>query len=225
MSSDDCIKKVALVSHDYNEPGTRCLYDYSEHFTQINRRCDELKCDTVLYAPFTWNRASPVVKNHDAIFGQLNHVRRVILELWPPPAKSGPVEVWLRDQQNPVEADQFFATSGSSDRKKQAFINGLPNRIIVDALLVLCGETNIVKTPYDKVNKTWGFEDEHHFVPWLEQHQNIRVILNPVHDYMGPPRDEEEAAVLFAQQQDGHFGMEPGKGERAPRFRAMDCLS
>ena len=69
------IRKVALVSHDYNVTDSRGLYDYSEHFARINKLCDEQRCDTILYALFTWDRDSAVVRNHDAIFGGLGYVR------------------------------------------------------------------------------------------------------------------------------------------------------
>ena len=47
------IRKVAVVSHDYNVTDSRGLYDYLEHFARINKQCDEQGCDTILYALFT----------------------------------------------------------------------------------------------------------------------------------------------------------------------------
>src|SRR5262249_12893858 len=65
----DEIRKVALVTHDYNLTDSRGLSDYSEHFARINKLCDEQGCDTILYALYTWDRDSAVARNHDAIFG------------------------------------------------------------------------------------------------------------------------------------------------------------
>jgi len=54
----DPIRRIAVVSHDYNISDARGLYDYSEHFADINQLCDEQGCDTILYALYTWDRNS-----------------------------------------------------------------------------------------------------------------------------------------------------------------------
>ena len=69
-------------------------------FARINKLCDEQGCDTILYALFTWDQNSPVVRNHNAIFGGLDHIQRFILEV----GQRGPKgidhsEVWSRGQQ------------------------------------------------------------------------------------------------------------------------------
>ena len=98
-----------VVLADYNLPDCRGLYDYSEHFARINKVCDDQGCDTILYALYTWDRDSAVARNHDAIFGGLAHVRRVILEVGQPALESyDHVEVWFRGQQAPLLAHQRF---------------------------------------------------------------------------------------------------------------------
>jgi hypothetical protein len=178
-SAGDQVNKVALVSHDYSIPGLNDLYDYSEHFARINKACDDNGCDTILYALWTWNQTSAVARNHAAIFGGLVTVERVILEVWQPPENPEHVEVWVRGQESPVLAHQRFATSSSSDVSKQEFITDLPARQIMDALLVICGETNIASTirGSEDINDPYGFTDQ------LAE-MNIRLIFNPIHDYM-----------------------------------------
>jgi len=174
------IRKVALVSHDYNVADSRGLFDYSEHFARINKLCDEQSCDTLLYALHTWDRDSAVVRNYDAIFGGLGYVQRVILEVGQPPESGDHVEVWFRGQQAPLVAHQRFAMSSHPDDDKRAFMDDLPNRRVADGLLVLCGETNIASMAHHR-----DFTDPFRFTNWLRE-KNVGPILNPIHDYMTP---------------------------------------
>jgi hypothetical protein len=175
----DQIRKVALVSHDYNVTDSRGMYDYSEHFARINKLCDEEGCDTILYALYTWDRDSAVPRNHDSIFGGLANVRRVILEVGQPPDSYKHVEVWLRGQQAPMLAHQRFARSLDHDHNKRHFVRDLPTRQMADAALMICGESNIVKLK--RASNT--FEDPFGFCDYL-QRSGTRVVLNPIHDYM-----------------------------------------
>ena len=174
------IRKMALVSHNYNVADDRGLYDYSEHFTGINKLCDQQSCDTILYALHTWDRDSPVVRNHNAIFGGLDHIQRVILEVGKPHESVDHVEVWSRGQQAPLVAHQHFAQSKDRKDDKQKFMNDLPNRRVADGLLVLCGETNIAS-----MAEHLYFTDPLGFTDWLRE-KNIGPIVNPIHDYMTP---------------------------------------
>jgi hypothetical protein len=144
-STVDQVRKVALISHNYCVHNSHGLQDYSEHFARINKLCDDQGCDTILYALWTWDQDSTVTRTTASIFGGLHHVQRVILELWHKPEKPDHAEIWQRGNQEPKLAFQRFARSGDSDQRKARFINELPDRLIVQALLVLCGESGIVK--------------------------------------------------------------------------------
>ena len=173
------IRKIALVAHDYNVPDCRGLYDYSEHFARINKVCDDQGCDTILYALYTWDSASPVTRTHGSIFDGLKHVQRVLLEVGEPTDSFDHVEVWRRGHDEPAVARQRFATSISPTSDKQRFLDDLPARRVADALLVLCGESNIVKLKRasKKMEDGFGFRDR-------LRELKTRVILNPIHDYM-----------------------------------------
>ncbi len=178
-NSEAEIRKIALIAHDYNVPDSRGLYDYSEHFTRINKLCDDQGCDTILYALYTWDATSPVARTHGSIFDGLKYVQRIVLEVGQPPDSFDHVEVWVRCQQQPIMAHQRFATSTSSTHDKQQFLDDLPSRQIGTALLVICGESNIVKLK--RASKT--FEDWFGFCDRM-QDLKTRVVLNPIHDYM-----------------------------------------
>jgi hypothetical protein len=173
------IGKLALVSHDYTVPSSRDFYDYSDHFHRINRVCDEHGCDTVLYALYTLDRHS-IVRNHDAIFGGLAHVRTVIAEVGEPGYdRFDHVEVWQRGRLTPIVAKQRFATSTAPDAEKRSFLADLDQRRIGDSLLVICGETNIASL----VRATGGFSDPYGFADRLGG-MNVGLVLNQIHDYM-----------------------------------------
>ena len=173
------IAKLALISHDYVTPDSHGLYDYSEHFGQINRLCDQHGCDTILYALFTWDLASPLARTETTIFEGLSSVQRVILEVWSElDDRQWWVEIWERGK-GVRSVKQQFGKSSQPASCKEKFIADLPHRRVQDALLVLCGETNIASL----VRDTQGFDDPYHFVDCIEQ-MGIRLILNPIHDYM-----------------------------------------
>lgn len=43
------VKKVAMVSHDYNITNIHGHRDFAEHASQIHAICDGEGCDTILY--------------------------------------------------------------------------------------------------------------------------------------------------------------------------------
>lgn len=173
------IKKVALISHDYTVPDSRGFYDYSEHFTRINKLCDDHGCDTILYALYTWDSGSFALKTYKSIFDELSHVQRIILEVGRPPDSYDHVEIWARDQREPIMAHQRFATSTSSRSDKQRFLDDLPSRKVGTALLAICGETNMVSL----IRGSDDIYDPFGFAVRLRE-LKIGLILNPIHDYM-----------------------------------------
>jgi very-short-patch-repair endonuclease len=181
----DDVRRVALVSHDYTVDYAGGLWDYSEHAARINELCDQEGCDTILYSLYTWDERSSLPRSRAAFFNDLAHVRRIILETgnldqgmelgYPHLA----VEVWQRDKPQPIVMRQRFAMSGEPWDRKKAFIDELPSRRIADALVMICGESNIasVMRGSDEFFDPYDF----HNLPVMRE---TRVILNPIHDYM-----------------------------------------
>jgi len=147
------IKKIAVVSHDYNVVDRRGLYDYSEHLARINKLCDHQGCDTILYALYTWTEFAGR-KNAQLDLQWLNHVQRIVLEVGKPPDSFDNVEVWVRERMKPIVAQQRFARSGDSVASKRLFISDLASRHINTTLLVICGETNIACLKQDTKSST-----------------------------------------------------------------------
>ena len=177
------IKKVALVSHNYNHADADGLWDYSRYSGPILRACNEQRCDTVLFALYTWDSRSTATKSVETLFGKLNHVQRIVMECGDfsahsddPSYKDLWVEVWLRAEPQPFIMRQRFAAAQEGDRTQ--FIRELPFRQVGNALVVICGESQIVSE-----KRVGGFTDDYGFLPRLDD-LAVRVIFNPVHDFM-----------------------------------------
>jgi len=182
---DGEVQKITLVTHDYNRRDARGLWDYSEYVGRINRRCDQEGCDTILYAPYTWDVRSAVPKTQEALFEGLGRVRRIILEAGDlsangdePGLEDLAIEVWRRGDPLPLTIRQLFAKSQEAAAYAEPFVDDLPRRRIANALVMVCGESNII--PLVRVS---GVSDPYRINRRLTE-MGVGVVLNPVHDYM-----------------------------------------
>lgn len=173
------LQRIAVISHDYTVRDSRGLYDYSEHFSEISQACDAHGCDTILYALYTWDQASPTKRTHSVIFDGLANVQRIVLEVGQAPTRYDRVELWTKQNSLPAFAVQQFAKSTEKDDLKRDFIQELPSRLVSNGLLVLCGESNITSL----TRSTGAFRDPFNFVEQLQK-LDVNVLLNPIHDYM-----------------------------------------
>jgi hypothetical protein len=189
------VKKVAVVSHNYNLSNIHGHQDFAEHASRIHSVCDGEGCDTILYSLFTWDENSPISRNHETIFGDLKNVRCIILEVGNKKTANKIVEVWLKGEERPQIMDQCFAKSNEPYERKREFIRSIPRRIIGNGMIAICGESNIVN--YIKANR--NFRDEFCFNDELER-RGIRVVFNPLHDYMRRPEMKKKRAYYSKNQ-------------------------
>jgi hypothetical protein len=179
VQKDSNINKVAVVSHNYNLSNSHGHQDFAEHASQIHSVCDGEGCDTILYSLFTWDENSPIQRTHKTLFGDLKRVRCVILEVGNKKSAHKIVEVWLKEEERPRIMDQCFAKSTDPYERKREFIRSIPRRIIGNSLVAICGESNIA----NYMPSNGNFRDEYGFNGELEA-LGIRVVFNPLHDYM-----------------------------------------
>lgn len=173
------IKKVAVVSHNYNIPNKYGHQDFAEHASRIHSVCDSEGRDTILYSLFTWDEKSPIRRNHQTIFSDLKNVRCIILEVGNKMSMRKVVEVWLRDEEQPLLLEQYFAKSSDPYDKKREFIRNIRDRIFGNGIMVICGESNIVNF----APKEGSFRDPFSFNDILKSN-SVKFIFNPLHDYM-----------------------------------------
>ena len=177
-------RRLAHISHNYNQRDKCGLWDYSESYSEILARCDSEQCDTVVFALYTWDTKSRIAKTHATIFGNSAHVRRVLLEAGDLPADAFPkiedltVEVWQREATMPIVFQQRFSGGGQTGRSH--LIADLPERLFDrTTLVIICGESGIVRE-----KRAGGFRDDFGFMNWLDAN-GVLFILNPIHDFMG----------------------------------------
>lgn len=187
LHAEPDVEKIALVSHDYNKLDADGLWDYSATARQIIEVCDGEGCDTVLFSLYTWDARSRVNRSHETLLAGLTSVRRVILEFGHLSAHSDEpgladlsVETWLRGRPLPVIHRQRFATSQDRAGAAGQLLREAGGRHIGSAFLMICGESNIVSL---RRSDGGAIDDPCGFNRRLSE-LGIKVILNPVHDYM-----------------------------------------
>jgi hypothetical protein len=176
---DFLVKKVAVVSHNYNLLNRYGDQDFTEHFAQINKVCDSKACDTILYSLFTWDEKSPVQRNGQNIFNGLKNVKCIILEVGNKKSVRKVVEVWMKDEEQPRFLEQYFAKSSDPYERKREFIRDIRNIIFGNGIIVICGESNIA----NYVPKDGRFKDPLSFNDIIKSY-GVKFIFNPLHDYM-----------------------------------------
>lgn len=68
------------------------------------------------------------------------------------------------------------------DAKAKCLISRLPERVLGNCCVIVCGESNIVRRR--RPDKEWEVHDESHIKKAMPK--NVRIVLNPGHDRMGP---------------------------------------
>jgi hypothetical protein len=178
------IHRIALISHDFNKNSLPDPWDYSKHFQAINKICDDLRCDMIMYALWTWDsgshRGSPPPS--DPCSG-LKHVNRILFEVGDLSYGNNPqnmeVHVWEKGEAEPRQFIQLFKTSSESYSCAPGLLKELQTRRIGNALLLICGESNLVFYKNKQKDMTDPFK-----VQDLMNSSDVRLVLNPVHDYM-----------------------------------------
>ena len=176
---DFLVKKVAVVSHDYNLINRYGHQDFAEHFSQINKVCDSKGCNTILYSLFTWDEKSPVPRNHQSVFEGLKNIECVFVEVGNKKSATKAMEVWLKDEEKPRLLEQKFAKSSEPYEQKREFARDIYKRRIGNSIMVICGESNIANFAAKEKN----FRDDFGFNDTLKSY-GTKFVFNPLHDYM-----------------------------------------
>lgn len=173
LHSEPPIRRIALVTHNHRIRDRKGALGYAEDFERVIQLCDAEKCDTVLFALYTWDGRTR--RDHASIFESSTSVDRIILEAGDLEAHSGQptasdvgIEIWLRGSGQPYVVQQQFSSKPNKGEGGR-FIRSLPNRQIADALLLVCGENSVAEDLCERTDFS-----------------GIRTLLNPLHTYMRP---------------------------------------
>lgn len=182
------ISKLGIASHDYRSTNSDGVPDFSEQLPQILSFLDKSGCDSVLFPLYTIVPRSSF-DIYAALSGLVN-IKLVFLEEF---SQIGVKAIRNVTYYNDFgvwrehDYSQSFATLSPKDKQGKALpspdifgfvANELPNRILGNFMILLCGETNGVKySPKDKqIHDQFGLARA---IP-----SSVDLILNPVHDRM-----------------------------------------
>lgn len=181
-------RQIALVSRDRRQKGVRGSRRFSRRLGfapflgEVLTECSRRGSDTVFFCPWTHHEAKDgALKWRDVFPARTSH-SAVILEAIRPRRGQpgyGVTQVWSREVKQPVELTQHFGMSSASAKIKRAFVETFEARQFGSALVMICGETNIVRTKRD----ISGIVDDFGVRRRLRA-LAVEVILNPVHTYM-----------------------------------------
>ena len=182
------ISKLGILSHDYRSINGAGFPDFSELLPQVLKFLDQNGCDSVLFPLYTIVPRSSF--DIYASLSELVNIKLVFLEEFSQIDVTAirnvtyynELGVWREHEYN-----QSFATLSPKDKQGRALpppdVTGfvateLPNRILGNFMILLCGETNGVKySPRDKqIHDSFGLARA---LP-----ASVNFILNPVHDRM-----------------------------------------
>ncbi len=194
-----CIRKqVMLVSRDLGE---KC---FGEHLKPIMKLAERERCDTVMFALYTIDdQGGKVSVSSDRIFTETrSYPKTVILECGGMEKEVTFVEVFTRDRGR-LTHKQFvrhFATSTEGRIQKEKLIQEFRQRnrhIAKSEALVICGESNCIKTMRDdsSCRATRPISDEFGFLKLLGK-TDTEIVLNPWHTYCRRPEANWKRAAL-----------------------------
>lgn len=177
-------RRIALVARDWLTESSRGSGRFADrnmgfapHFTEIAQAASARGADLLLYN--LWS--------HDADkFGRLTRAdlfprgtrhQAVLLEVRD--GGTDQVHLWTRRHKSPIRLVQMFARSSDSRTRRSSFASQLGSRTFGACLVLLCGESNIIKTQ----RGTRAIEDEFQILRRLKP-AGVTTVLNPLHDYM-----------------------------------------
>lgn len=182
LKPDLNIRKVGIVTRDYQKKFSNGYRDFSHILSQILRQLDDEGCDAVLFSLF----GIIPRKGFDCrkAFSDLKNIKAICLEEFQDgkSREAGRYVVYYLTTSGwkEYEFHQVFGTVTDMRREEiNDFVtNEFPKRLMGNCCILLCGETNGVKYSKGdkKIHDTYGLRKA---IP-----TSVNVILNPIHDRM-----------------------------------------
>lgn len=181
------IKKLGIVSRDYNHKIGNGFRDFSSRLKDILKFLDEKGCDAVLFSLFSIPPRE--FFNPHGAFCELKNVKSVFLEEYQDledkaERKAGRFTVFFHKNENDWGehsfTQKFARLAGTNNEYIEYFVkHEMPERRFIENYgILLCGETNGVKysKKCKKIIDCFGLSEK---IP-----EQVRIILNPIHDRM-----------------------------------------
>jgi hypothetical protein len=178
--------KIGIVSRDYRYKYENGFRDFSEKFSDILKRLDDERCDTVLFSLYSidFSKRRSFMPFHSI---RLRHVKAVLYEEGGRGEKNRECVVFYRRgngwHRYVLPNWGFPSLKGLTTKQKETKVKkfvqcGIPGRTLGNCCAILCGEINGVPYHKDtgKVRDDFGLRKS---IP-----KKVTVVLNPGHDRM-----------------------------------------
>ncbi len=174
--------RIALITRDWYDKsdwlkGDRWGFGFDGRLAKAIEATGREKPDGIVFGLWTWDEAKDGTIPRIDLFPKGTTHQWVLLETRR--SKADIAEVHFRGLEEPAVLYQRFATSQSVVGEKKRFVEELPTRTFGQGLVMLCGESNIIRTKRDCEE----LDDRFDFLSYLDQAE-IRLVLNPIHTYM-----------------------------------------
>ena len=190
-------RKIGIVSRDYNQTFQNGYRDFSAVLPGVLELLDKHGCDTVIFSLY-----GIVPRDSFGVyqcFCDLSNINMILLEEYKESSNQGSSDKVTRDpgrfivyyRTGPTQSldqsnwqeysfEQIYGslTDMSKDKMCQFVKNTIPERIIGNSCILLCGETNGVK--YSRKDRV--VHDTYQLRRAIPS--DVNIILNPIHDRM-----------------------------------------
>jgi hypothetical protein len=195
------LRKVALIARDWRRQAARGPgrfldgnMGFAPYFADIARVASDHGADTLLFCLSSHDAGRLGELPRKALFPSGTHHQVVVLGI---ERQSGEeVEVHFRPRRRPIRLQQHFGRTSDPEREKKECRDSLPDRRLGDAVLLLCGETNLINTE----RQSQDIIDPYGVLPYLRG-AKVRIVLNPLHAYV---RRHEMVLKLQAMARAAH---------------------
>lgn len=177
------IKRIGVVSRDYNHQFENGYGDFSFALRDILQLLDRHKCDAVLFSLYGIQQRCDYSAKAEIAKLTLEHISAIFLEVYEKIKQDNypPFFVYYATSQGWAEYE-LKQSFGSLTRKPPSCLTNfvkhvVPKRVIGNSCILLCGEINCAKySPKDK-----EVQENSKLRNSLKQ---VKIILNPIHDRM-----------------------------------------
>lgn len=176
------IGRIALITRDwYDEAdwfeGDRWGFGFMDRLRDAVEATRDEAPEGLVFGLWTWNEDEDGAVPRRLLFPEGTHHEWALLETCR--NNTDVAELHFREIVDPAIMYQRFATSQDAVERKQRFIDELETRTFGGAVILLCGESNIIKTR----RGSYELDDRFGFLSFLQKN-DIELVLNPIHTYM-----------------------------------------
>jgi hypothetical protein len=191
-------KRVALIGRDNRIPKRTGAFDhrrrgFAPFLTKAIIAADKNKADLIVFSGWSYEANSTLGKAE--VFPPGTTHSAVVLQRFSE-GRSHAFEIHVRSADVCGLTNQLFLRSRDQNRDKEKLISRLMHRKFGNAILIICGETNIIGTETSKRPMIDRKPSDKFGALEIIKNMNVDIVINPVHTYMKRPEMQNKRSVL-----------------------------